>query len=104
MSSYALGCCSNKSNKLMFNLYEKWFAAEEERLVKLQTFCKSMLLNPYSSNEIICGAVNKSSLTPYYVDPEEAQRRFIITKITDFEWDLSCPNFWAVYDFYKYKG
>ena len=82
----------------------EWFAAEGERIAKLRIFCKSMLLDLYSSNEIICEAVNESSVTPYYIDPEEAQRRFVITKTTDFEWDLSCPGFWAAYEYYKYKG
>ena len=82
---------------------DEWFAKEEERLVRLQVFCKYMDLNPYESNEIICAAVNKSSLTPYYVDPEEAQRRFIITQTTDFKWDLSCPSFWSGYYYHKYN-
>ncbi len=83
---------------------DEWFAKEEERLIRLQVFCKRMGLNPYESNEIICAAVNKSSLGPEYVDPDDAQKRFIITQTTNYKRDLSCPSFWRGYDYYSYKG
>ena len=72
---------------------------EGERLAELKTHCDALLLNFYECNEKICEAANNSEYSA-----GDIQRRFLTQKMDGFEWDLSCPNFWAAYDYYKYKG